>query len=53
VAFRPLGLLNDEIIEANVFFARRSDGPAEMAKIRFWRKLMGIPSSGEYSTLSG
>lgn len=52
-AFRPLGTLNDEIIEANVFFARRPKDAAAMDKVRFWRKLMSIPSSAEYSALSG
>jgi hypothetical protein len=48
-----LGTLNDEIIEANVFFARRPMESAAMDKVRFWRKLMSIPSSAEYSALSG
>lgn len=52
-AFKPLGTLNDEIMEANVFFARRPMEPAAMDKVRFWRKLMSIPSSAEYSALSG
>lgn len=52
-AFRPLGLLEGNIAEANAHFIRRSAPDAgAAAKLRFYRLLLGIPGNRAYHAQS-
>ncbi len=54
VAFRPLGLAQGEIIEANAYFVRKHGLTTEGSILReFWCRLMGIPSATGYSIRCG